>query len=361
MWQFAEATRGPRRRLPRAGRAGRLRQRQPLQRDRRQGDLPHAHGGDGGPAARRDEDRAARPSSRRATSSRCWARRSGELGGSEYLQGVPRQDRRAAAARWTSPARAALQTTVRELVRAGGSSLGARLQRRRPGGGAGRVLHDGRGAVLGAKVKLDLGLSRRTPSSSARTPRASSSPSRRRTARGGGARVQRGEGSRQRRRRSGRGRLERGRRVQRPLAQPEQGLPLRRAVGARRALKLIRSFARHRRPAAGHAAGRGRAVEAGRSRSRAAPCRGASAGTARRAGSGRPAGGRTSPRRPTSGVSDIQLDVAPRDQRLGPPGVRPAPKPSPPSSGFSVASSSRRFFAVNEEVWPTWWSTPSSS
>ena len=108
MWQFVEAVAGHRRGLPRARHADHRRQRQPLQRDRRQGDLPDAG------------HRRRRPASR--TRRACWRGRSaatgddvvllgesfGELGGSEYLKTVHGLVRGAAAgARSGARARAA--------------------------------------------------------------------------------------------------------------------------------------------------------------------------------------------------------------------------------------------------------------
>ena len=146
MWQFAEACRGICRRLPRAGRPGRLRQRQPLQRDRRPGHLPHADHRRGRAGPGRGAPLRGDLPQRGATGSRCSGTTRGELGGSEYLVAFhgktagrpPRLDARA---------ELALQAAVRELVRDGTLSSRARLQRGRARGGARRVLHDGPGAI----------------------------------------------------------------------------------------------------------------------------------------------------------------------------------------------------------------------
>ena len=73
--------------------------------------------------------------------------------------------------------------------------------------------------------------------------------------------------------------------------------------------------------------------------------------------------------RPTPGREPRQLGpqrdpggaFLPLLQRLGASGVLPAPNEVPPSSGFSFSRSAFFSFAENDEVWPTWWSTPCAS
>ena len=154
-------------------------QREPLQRDRRQGDPAHADRGGGGAAARRDARPAARRSARRGRPDR-GARRDARRS-SAAPSGCARSTGKIAGRPpvLDASARAALQPVVRELVRSRTVASRARLQRGRAGGGARRVLHGGRGeAGRGAGHARRSARWRRTRTCSARTPRGSSSPTR---------------------------------------------------------------------------------------------------------------------------------------------------------------------------------------
>ena len=118
MWQLAEAVAGHRRRLHRARDPGGQWQREPLQRDRGQGDPPHADGGDGRAPRGRRAPRGGRRDRERASrwrSSGPPPATSGARPGSSTSTGSSPGPRR----RWTSTWRCGCSGRSRRLVRSG--------------------------------------------------------------------------------------------------------------------------------------------------------------------------------------------------------------------------------------------------
>ena len=142
MWQFTEAVRGIRDACLALERAGRQRQRQLLQRDRRPGDSADADHRHGRACSKTIEHHATQWFKTEGDVIVLLGRTREELGGSEYLALAARHGpRRAAVDR--SGGREARAAALPGGDHRGPGPLGTRRRRRRAGGGAGGVLHLG--------------------------------------------------------------------------------------------------------------------------------------------------------------------------------------------------------------------------